>query len=72
MQYFYQQDITSLLVEGGETTHHYFLENDLVDEIQSYVAPVLIGSLKNKKKLQNVNFEKIGCDQLASATLGEE
>jgi diaminohydroxyphosphoribosylaminopyrimidine deaminase / 5-amino-6-(5-phosphoribosylamino)uracil reductase len=72
MQYFYQQDITSLLVEGGETTHHYFLENDLVDEIQSYMAPVLIGSLKNKKKLQNVNFEKIGCDQLASATLGEE
>lgn len=72
MQHFYQQGISSLLVEGGETTHHYFLENNLVDEVQSYVAPVLIGSLKHKKKFQNVKFETIGCDQLISATLGEE
>ena len=37
------QEITHLLVEGGPTLAGAFFDQDLVDEVHAYVAPLLIG-----------------------------
>lgn len=57
-----KRQITSLLVEGGMTVHESFFEQDLVNQISVYVAPVIIGNMEKKKKFENVDFGKIGED----------
>ncbi|MDO5037621.1 MAG: bifunctional diaminohydroxyphosphoribosylaminopyrimidine deaminase/5-amino-6-(5-phosphoribosylamino)uracil reductase RibD [Tissierellia bacterium] len=41
-----QEEVGTLLVEGGSTVHGSFLEEDLIDEIVIYQAPILIGGQK--------------------------
>jgi diaminohydroxyphosphoribosylaminopyrimidine deaminase/5-amino-6-(5-phosphoribosylamino)uracil reductase len=57
-----KKGITSLLVEGGMTTHENFFEEGLVNKIQVYLAPVIIGKLKNKKKVTQVQVSQLDDD----------
>lgn len=62
-----KQGISSLLVEGGKTTHQLFLKENLVNEIQCYLAPVLIGPWNKKRKLQIINLQTLNKDQFIQA-----
>jgi len=62
-----KRDITSLLIEGGMQTHENFFAANLVNEIQVYIAPVIIGNLSTKKKLMNLSCKQIGNDYLVTA-----
>lgn len=46
-----QRGITSVLVEGGRTLLNAFFESQLVDEVQSYVAPMIIANFKQKARV---------------------
>lgn len=71
-----EMNISNVLVEGGEKVFTSFLENNLVDKIMIFIAPILIGgektffsSKKIKKitesiKLTKTSFKKIGKDIL--------
>lgn len=48
---FYKKNILSVLVEGGEIIHNAFFSENLVDEVQTYIAPIIIGDLPNRKKI---------------------
>ncbi len=50
------REITSLLVEGGMETHRHFINANLVNKYHVYVAPVIIGSLTQKRQLSNVDI----------------
>lgn len=39
----YKKNVISVLVEGGQTVFEQFLEEDLVDEIYFFMAPVVLG-----------------------------
>ncbi|MFN8771137.1 MAG: bifunctional diaminohydroxyphosphoribosylaminopyrimidine deaminase/5-amino-6-(5-phosphoribosylamino)uracil reductase RibD [Neisseriaceae bacterium] len=42
-----KQDITSILVEGGQTIHNSFIQKKLFNELVMYIAPSLIGGEKS-------------------------
>lgn len=46
-----QRGITSVLVEGGRTLLNAFFETQLVDEVQSYIAPMIIADFNHKKRI---------------------
>lgn len=66
-----KRNITSLLVEGGMTMLHAFFNQHLVNKIQVYLAPNIIGSLKQKQPLSNVMLEKHDTDFLITADYGD-
>lgn len=51
-----KRQITSLLVEGGMTIHESFFAESLVNKVQVYVAPIIIGNLKKKISLQEMQY----------------
>jgi diaminohydroxyphosphoribosylaminopyrimidine deaminase/5-amino-6-(5-phosphoribosylamino)uracil reductase len=55
-----QAGISSVLVEGGETLHHSFIQENLVNEIQVYVAPKFIGELPQKKTVYDLSMKPLG------------
>jgi diaminohydroxyphosphoribosylaminopyrimidine deaminase/5-amino-6-(5-phosphoribosylamino)uracil reductase len=57
-----KREITSLLVEGGATLHQAFFQENLVNKIHVYVAPVIIGALEKKRPLCNVQVSALGND----------
>ena len=57
-----KREITSLLVEGGMTVHESFFEHNLVNKVHVYLAPLIIGTLEKKKKLNQIHFSQINCD----------
>lgn len=61
-----KRNITSLLVEGGMTVHHDFLQNKLANKVIVYVAGVLIGSLDKKHPLHHLESQKLGDDYCIS------
>ena len=62
-----QQGITSLLVEGGEITRNQFLLKGFFEEIQTFIAPVLVGSLTEKKRVHLHKRQELGPDLLMIA-----
>lgn len=66
-----KQEITSLLVEGGMTTHESFIAEELVNEFQVYIAPVIIAARKKKKILTNLSLIQINQDYLFTTGEGE-
>ncbi len=63
-----QQQITSLLVEGGMTLHEDFFRENCVNQTHVFVAPVIIGSHSKKLPLNNIHLEKLGCDIYLTAS----
>jgi diaminohydroxyphosphoribosylaminopyrimidine deaminase / 5-amino-6-(5-phosphoribosylamino)uracil reductase len=66
-----KREITSLLVEGGMKVHQSFFKENLVDQIQVYLAPVFIGTLDKKIALDNVKITPLGKDYHFSAACEE-
>ncbi|WP_296112021.1 bifunctional diaminohydroxyphosphoribosylaminopyrimidine deaminase/5-amino-6-(5-phosphoribosylamino)uracil reductase RibD [uncultured Anaerococcus sp.] len=72
----YQMDIGSLLVEGGSMINTSFLEEDLVDKIYEFIAPIVVGGkdsrsafmgegvseIKDAKKFKIKDFKNFGED----------
>jgi diaminohydroxyphosphoribosylaminopyrimidine deaminase/5-amino-6-(5-phosphoribosylamino)uracil reductase len=66
-----KREITSLLVEGGMTVHHHFFKENLINKVQVYLAPLIIGSLEKKERVVNMQFEQIDHDFYFTADYGE-
>lgn len=72
----YQMNISSVLVEGGSLVNTSFLENDLVDKIYEFIAPIVVGGkdsrsaflgqgvseIKDAEKFEIANLERFGED----------
>ena len=67
MKILYEKQIASLLVEGGMKVHQQFLAAGLVDEVQAYIAPVVIGGLERKLELNVRGLEHLEGDYLIRA-----
>jgi diaminohydroxyphosphoribosylaminopyrimidine deaminase/5-amino-6-(5-phosphoribosylamino)uracil reductase len=71
-----QRNITSLIVEGGNSVYTQFLNQNLYDKISIFIAPLIIGhgktaigdlntdSLKEAVRFENTSFESLGTDIL--------
>lgn len=57
-----KKEIASVLVEGGRQIHENFFKENLINKVHVYLAPVIIGSLKNKRKLANISVAQIDDD----------
>jgi diaminohydroxyphosphoribosylaminopyrimidine deaminase/5-amino-6-(5-phosphoribosylamino)uracil reductase len=57
-----KKEMSSLLVEGGMTVHHQFFAGRLVNQIQVYLAPVIIGDFEKKHQLTHLQFSQIEND----------
>lgn len=66
-----ERGVSSLLVEGGMSVHHAFMQAHLINKIQVILAPVIIGPWEYKKSLTNLSLEKMGRDFHVSADIGE-
>ena len=51
LQVLANKGITSVLVEGGKTILSAFFAENLIDEVHSYIAPVIVKGLEKKKYL---------------------
>lgn len=72
----YKMNISSILVEGGSMINTSFLENDLVDKIYEFIAPIVVGGknsrsafmgegvseIKDAKKFEINNTQRFGKD----------
>jgi diaminohydroxyphosphoribosylaminopyrimidine deaminase/5-amino-6-(5-phosphoribosylamino)uracil reductase len=66
-----RRNITSLLVEGGVNVREAFFADNLVNRIQVYLAPVIIGSLTKKMQLPALECSTLGSDVSLSTNLEE-
>ncbi len=67
-----RREITSLLVEGGMTVLEQFFKEKLVNKIQVYLAPLIIGSLEKKHPLSNMQLTQIDSDFYFTADYEEQ
>lgn len=79
-------NIDSILLEGGSTLNFSALKQEIVDKIQIYIAPKIIGGeksktpvdgqgidkLKNAFKVRNLNYSKVGSDILLEGYIDKE
>lgn len=81
----YEQNICSMIVEGGSITNTQFLSQNCVDKVYLFHAPIIIGNdgvpfvqglntkrVKDAIRLQKIEQEKCGDDFLTSGYLSEE
>ncbi|OGR52418.1 MAG: riboflavin biosynthesis protein RibD [Elusimicrobia bacterium RIFCSPLOWO2_02_FULL_39_32] len=78
-----KREISKLLIEGGGITSTIALEENEVDEILFFIAPILIGGkdaitvfdgkgfqrIKESLRLKKMETKKIGCDLMISARI---
>lgn len=57
-----KREITSVLVEGGMTVHKRFFQDNLVNKIQMYLSPVIIGSLAKKQRVSEFDLCRVEND----------
>ncbi len=62
-------EITSILVEGGMMTQYNFIKNNLVNKLQVFIAPVIIGPVEKKLKLPDLTMLDHGKDFSFMTTL---
>lgn len=62
-----KRGIQSILVEGGMTLHENFFAENLVNKIDVYIAPCIIGSGTQKKKMHFNPIKILGNDVYLSA-----
>ena len=69
----YQQNISSILVEGGGEINYSFLREDLIDKMYAFISPKLLGgsdgtalfqgqgalNMENVNSVHNIEFEKL-------------
>jgi len=66
-----KREITSILVEGGMTVLESFFQENLVNQVNVYLAPVIIGSMLKKHSLTNINLSRIERDFYFTGTYME-
>jgi diaminohydroxyphosphoribosylaminopyrimidine deaminase / 5-amino-6-(5-phosphoribosylamino)uracil reductase len=73
-----EEGVQSLLLEGGSTLATAFLDEDLVDKLLVFVAPVLggsgprfVGELRDSRRLSRFAASRVGDDVLLSAYVHE-
>lgn len=66
-----QKGISSVLVEGGVQTRNSFFEENLVNKIEVYLAPNIIGPYPQKRFLQITKSRQLGSDFYFSANFKE-
>lgn len=71
-----EQLVSSVLVEGGGSIHAAFLENKLVDKVEIYLAPKLIGGAKAPTFLEGTGIglmrDAIELDNLEITEIGKD
>lgn len=65
------RQITSLLVEGGMTTHESFFNENLINQTHVYIAPVIIGKREKKIKLIGTKLNILPSDFYFCSSLEE-
>lgn len=63
--------ITSLLVEGGMTTHQQFFAQNIVDKAEVYITPIFIGNSPQKIVFNNPQWQAISDDMYCSVQCSE-
>jgi diaminohydroxyphosphoribosylaminopyrimidine deaminase/5-amino-6-(5-phosphoribosylamino)uracil reductase len=66
-----ENQITSILVEGGMTLHRSFFNENLVNNICIYLSPTIIGDFCTKKYLKKYSISYVGKDIQFSAKIAE-
>jgi len=54
-----KREVTSLLVEGGGTLFGSLFEQDLVDKVLVFIAPIIIGGREAKSPIEGKGVEKV-------------
>jgi diaminohydroxyphosphoribosylaminopyrimidine deaminase/5-amino-6-(5-phosphoribosylamino)uracil reductase len=54
-----KREVTSLLVEGGATLFGSLFEQDLVDKLLVFIAPIIIGGGEAKSSVEGRGVEKV-------------
>lgn len=72
MNLLHQHTIRSLYIEGGQQTHAHFFQQQLVDEIHTYIAPCVITDSPTKKYLNNLMSTRLGNDLFCTATMQQQ
>lgn len=57
-----KKQISSVLVEGGMTLHHSFMQENLVNQYHVYIAHVIIGQLAKKRSLTKLHMSDLNED----------
>ncbi|MFW7415164.1 bifunctional diaminohydroxyphosphoribosylaminopyrimidine deaminase/5-amino-6-(5-phosphoribosylamino)uracil reductase RibD [Demequina sp. SO4-18] len=77
----WEREVRTVVVEGGPTVLSAFLREGLVDEVNAYIAPALLGAgpsvveglgietMADALRGQDVNFQLLGADILVTAHL---
>ena len=78
MKYIAEQEITSLLVEGGSEVHGAFLDAGFAERVYAFIAPKIIGGrnalapvggngckdMGKALRLKDIEYKELGCDLL--------
>ncbi|SHJ47876.1 diaminohydroxyphosphoribosylaminopyrimidine deaminase [Hathewaya proteolytica DSM 3090] len=56
MKELYERDIDSVLLEGGGTLNFSALNEDIVDKVQCYICPKILGGVKSKTPVEGAGF----------------
>lgn len=55
----HKREVRSVYVEGGSTVNASFLQEGLIDEVYTYLAPILIGGATSLTSFQGVGVERL-------------
>lgn len=66
-----ERGVSSLLIEGGMTVLHEFFNENLVNKVHVYLAPKIIGSLKQKQQWVDLTIANIDEDFFITAVSEE-
>ena len=58
LEYLYKRGVKMLLVEGGGQTNFEFLNRKVVDEIQFFLAPIIIGGTNSPTFVDGIGFSQ--------------
>jgi len=79
----YDMEVMSILIEGGGTVNHSFINKKLIDKIYTFIAPKILGGndgipafkgkgskkIKDSFKLKNIEYEKLADNFLIKGDL---
>ena len=82
----YQEEITSILIEGGGKVNHSFLKSGLIDKVYCFIAPKLLGGndgissfngpgvekMNNAYELENIEYEMLDGNLLCKGEIRKE
>jgi diaminohydroxyphosphoribosylaminopyrimidine deaminase/5-amino-6-(5-phosphoribosylamino)uracil reductase len=54
-----KREVTSILVEGGGTLLSSLFEQELVDEVLAFIAPIIIGGKEAKSPVEGRGIDKV-------------